>query len=819
MDEMREDLAVQRSINVAAGEWTESGMEPSYLLRGARLDQAERWREESGIVISKAEADYLSASVALSQEEAKARRRRRRGLLAALAGALVVVGTLGGLALGQRNQADREELLSLVGSLAADSVVVRDSDPELAILLGLESANRALAAGEEVPAATFEALHNAVQVSRVEQRFDSGFRQIEVSPNGELLATDTRGSGDVSSNEISVWNRGSGTFSRSLVGPGEVIGLAWSPDGRLAVGYLEGPDDTPTFIIWDPTTGDERHRLSVPGRWESEFRVSRMAWSPDGSMLAAIILGSTETFVVLDTGNGQTLFSDGWSDVDSPHQLDLAFLDDETLLVARPNADEVLSYDIDTEAQVDRMDTPDFSPVRLAVDPQSNLLFTADEGGSVVAWNLDDWSLWWTTPTEVNLDWTGGPALDVTNSGLVAVSGNDGKVTLLETEFGSNVGTLAGDEGPVLDVTFDSGGRHLHSVSTDGTARTWDVSPTGPSSVSRQLPHAHPFQIDVSADSTTLAVQSESGSFDLIDVVTGEVRPLEDQKLHISNGAAVSPDWRYLASVDTDGAGWVRNLSTFQPEMELPECTFPKTFNPDGDLIVLSSDGNSPECQGSRARVIEWRTGVESLDLGADIYLNEAKFNPGDTFEPGHYLAVAAGPHDQSSASAAVIYDMTTLEPVMGPVFPDTISVAFDPTGRYLAGGEIDGGAWVLDMIALLDGSSPEDSLIFRPDGDDIIWRVAINADGVLATTSADSLRLWDVFAGDLMAEPYVGTAFPPVSTFGPGGDYLLYGDTVIRTFHFDPEPLIELAETRVTRELTPEECERYLGTACETPD
>ena len=144
----RGDLTVQRSINAAAGEWAESGMEASYLLRGARLDQAERWREESGIAISESEADYLSASLALNQEEAHARRRRRRGLLAALAGALVVVGTLGGLALGQRNQADREELLSLVGSLANDSVVVRDSDPELAILLGLESANRALAAGE-----------------------------------------------------------------------------------------------------------------------------------------------------------------------------------------------------------------------------------------------------------------------------------------------------------------------------------------------------------------------------------------------------------------------------------------------------------------------------------------------------------------------------------------------------------------------------------------------------------------------------------------------------------------------------------------------
>ena len=33
----------------------------------------------------------------------------------------------------------------------------------------------------------------------------------------------------------------------------------------------------------------------------------------------------------------------------------------------------------------------------------------------------------------------------------------------------------------------------------------------------------------------------------------------------------------------------------------------------------------------------------------------------------------------------------------------------------------------------------------------------------------------------------------------------------VIRRFYLDPERLIELAESRVTRELTPDECRRYL--------
>ncbi len=56
---------------------------------------------------------------------------------------------------------------------------------------------------------------------------------------------------------------------------------------------------------------------------------------------------------------------------------------------------------------------------------------------------------------------------------------------------------------------------------------------------------------------------------------------------------------------------------------------------------------------------------------------------------------------------------MATGEQVVDSVFPLTISVAFDPSGRYLAGGEIDGSAWVLDFAALLDGATPEEALIF----------------------------------------------------------------------------------------------------------
>ena len=466
-----------------------------------------------------------------------------------------------------------------------------------------------------------EALHNAVQVSRVEQRFDGGFRQVEVSPNGELLATDNLASPNTSSNKVTIWDLARSDFSRTLVGPGEVIGLASSPDGHLAVGYLEGAEhDRPSFRIWDPTTGEELRRFPVPVDWIGQWHVSRLAFSPDGALLAATVMGQKETVFVWDTQGGDRLFSKSWIDVDSPHELDVTFLDNGTLLVARSNADEVVFYDVASNEQRRVIPTTDFRPYRLAVDRQNNRLITADVEGSVAAWNLDDGKPWWSVRSDEPLDDI--PALDVADSGLVAVSGKDGEVRLLETESLSNVGILAGHEGIVFDVMFNSDGEHLHSVSTDGTARTWDVTPAGPPPVNRPLPHPDDvIQIDVSADGAELAVQSKGGSFDLIDVVTGEVRSLEDQALDIPNGAAVSPNWSYLASVDYDDPddpddpddSWVMQLSTFEKLMEFPACTNPKAFSPDGSLLVLSVC-DDPSVW---SRVIDWKTGVELLDLGA----------------------------------------------------------------------------------------------------------------------------------------------------------------------------------------------------------
>ncbi len=258
VEERGEDLATRRRINMAAREWTDSGKDRGFLLSGGRLVQAEAWIADAGITASSDETEYVKASVAMRREEQTVARRRRRLGFGVVGAGLIAVGILGGLALVQRRQAVRDETLTAVHNLANEAMVVVDDDPELAALIGLESADRAITIGIEPPMETIAALNNAVQASRLEQRFDGGFLNIELSPDGAMLATDMRSGPPAATGETRIWDVETGSLLRSLSGPGEVSSLAWGPDGFLAIAYK--PIDRlarPILVDLGPV---ERHR-------------------------------------------------------------------------------------------------------------------------------------------------------------------------------------------------------------------------------------------------------------------------------------------------------------------------------------------------------------------------------------------------------------------------------------------------------------------------------------------------------------------------------------------------------------------------------
>src|SRR5918995_356413 len=174
IDAAREDLRTERRVAAATREWIDSDRDPSFLLGGSRLEQAETWREGSKIALTPEEREYL----AISRQQEDARRaheeelerrsfRRLRALVAVLAAAALVALGLTVFAMNERGRAEREERNAFARELAAASVANADVDPERSILLALEAIDLTRSTDGSVLPEAEEALHQAVTSSRI----------------------------------------------------------------------------------------------------------------------------------------------------------------------------------------------------------------------------------------------------------------------------------------------------------------------------------------------------------------------------------------------------------------------------------------------------------------------------------------------------------------------------------------------------------------------------------------------------------------------------------------------------------------------------
>ncbi|MGH2556982.1 MAG: protein kinase domain-containing protein, partial [Actinomycetota bacterium] len=177
----REDVRVDRRLVAAAADWTAAGRDPSFLLRGSRLQLFESWAGTSGLALTGPERRYLEESVAQREAEAAAEETRKakermlerrsvirlRALVAVLAVLALVASSLTLVAFNQRGRARQESRIAFARELAAAAAVNLDADPERSILLAMEAVRAYRSAGVDVGRDAVDALHHAVQASRV----------------------------------------------------------------------------------------------------------------------------------------------------------------------------------------------------------------------------------------------------------------------------------------------------------------------------------------------------------------------------------------------------------------------------------------------------------------------------------------------------------------------------------------------------------------------------------------------------------------------------------------------------------------------------
>jgi WD40 repeat protein/serine/threonine protein kinase len=808
LDDSRDDLRLQRQLGRAAAEWQEADKDPSFALRGTRLAQFETWSESTNLALSRDELDYLQSSIALREKEQVRQEKRRKQTIISLASGLVIAIILVLIAGTQWLHARQLTRNATARELAAASLNNLDVDPELSILLALAAVNETYTTDHVVLKEAEEALHRAVQESKIQARIslpDESFIHADFNKDGTRLYTfGVPGS----PGNVRIWDANTGELVHTLQ-PG--IAFKSIKDENLLVGLqLDFQNELEIITVWNFNSGEIQELIEVPMAVVEPLTVKVDEYMQ--FYLRIFENGETE---VWDLNTVQRVFVFG-NKGDTPIET-AAISKDGKMFLAGDSDGVVKIWSLESGENLLTLPTESGWIYDVSFSPDGNLLAAAFRSGVVKLWDAENGIELVTLTGHSNEVLS--LAFDSTGSYL-ATGGWDWKIkvwdikTSIATATGQEILTLSGHMGAVEELSFSPDGKRLVSVSVDSTVRVWDIyksgigdelafsngSPPGPEWMNT---------IALSQDGTYLAASNADITPRIWNTNTGElVRNLVGHDAPVER-IEFSPDGAYVVTAghddrvkiwDPSNGQELLYLNGFNCEVSGAGCDV--AFSPDGkNLAVVDYDGF--------LRVFDYQQILQEQPG----MVSKASFE--NSAHDNFIFSVRYSPDGSKIATAGAdrfvrVWDARTGENILllGGAREFNFDAHFSPDGNQIATSHEEGfiQLWDAESGELLSSLSGHNSSVLR---------LAFDQDGkrIASAGSDGTVKVWDKESGEELLSIYVHRFGVSDVEFSPDGKklYASVRDGTTRVYFLVVDDLIAFAQNRLTRTFTESECRQYL--------
>ena len=597
----------------------------------------------------------------------------------------------------------------------------------------------------------------------------TGARLLTISPDGSRLAYSVQ-------NSIFLLDTNSLKVIQELEGHSENLSdIEFSPDSLLlASGSADG-----VLKIWQVASGEEQFSVKA-----SDFGwLNDLTFSHDGSKVATA--GDDFTARVWDVSTGEELVRILVNGDDVLWVYFVAFNFDDSRLFVIPatltDKANISSWDIETltgseltEPATEWVSPHTNFPTKMILSPDGRFLATASQDSTVILWDV-------TRDSPVEAMTLSGHLKSVTDiefspDSQQIVSASD-QVRIWDISE-AGYGEILNIADPSIPFAFTPDNQSLTTVSDDGIVKIWDVS-TGNliDEFDTQVRNINNYSVAVSADGIHMAIGGNDNlvtivnmqSYEVISTITGHGEGTAGGIFTGIMGLDFSPDGSLLASAGADGYAKVWDVATgtqlyvwrvdprnsVWSEEELPNALESVKFSPDGRFLAASTDESQDEEGNFGGGIIK----IWELDSGSEI------------------MVVDDSPRRINA-------------------------IAFSPDNKYVAGVGSSGVIRVWDVntgerIANLEGETTT------------IGAVLFSKDGSQLITGRSSIVIWDIESEEAIVTLPQGLR--PIVLSSDGKYLAATGEQGIHIYTLDFEELIEIANTRVTRDLTEAECKEYL--------